>query len=429
MANLLPFQKQKETSSDFSKRRPSFPVLIIEDREENQILLSGLCEEINVQSKVAANGQIALELIARETFSVFIVDLMMPVMDGKSFIKELKKIHPDAVILVQTAIDSSDEIIEIMKLGVYDYLIKPLQIELFKVVLEKALEYRYLIDIEKVLLMEESKELREELEWLSYKESKRKIDSQSAEMMSIYNLKTTLSQGTGLGTMTTLIDSIQSTSEKDANKNLLVDSDLMHLLFENNDHTKSMIRGLEAAVATLEQSVTLKALSSSHLSILIQHQIDDYKPFTDIKNLKINPPLVRTEYEICLDESLIVLAIKELLLNAIKYASMGTIIDTFITIIEGYLCLSIKNSINDDSYAEYSKQNQKLLTVPFFRSHPPVEAVHHIEPFSLGLGLTMVDYIANKHNGMFFIRNAKDHTSDPISLCTIAEFFIPIQKK
>lgn len=69
----------------------------------------------------------------------------------------------------------------------------------------------------------------------------------------------------------------------------------------------------------------------------------------------------------------------------------------------------------------------KKLIEPFFRIHPPVESFYSKEKFSLGLGLTMVDFILHRHNGMFFIRNAIDHTTEVKADCIIAEVFLPIQ--
>lgn len=125
------------------------PVLIVEDNPQNQKILKGLCARQGLATAVADNGRVALDMLSDGFFAVYIVDLMMPVMDGRAFIGHLKERHPDAVILVQTALDSAGTIIDIMKLGVFDYIIKPIDIELFQATLRKALEYRRLKDLER----------------------------------------------------------------------------------------------------------------------------------------------------------------------------------------------------------------------------------------------------------------------------------------
>ena len=78
----------------------------------------------------------------------------------------LKEKEPDAVILVQSALDSSDTIISIMKLGVFDYIIKPIDPELFEKSIRKALEYKDLKDTERNLADNAALKIRNQLDWL-----------------------------------------------------------------------------------------------------------------------------------------------------------------------------------------------------------------------------------------------------------------------
>ncbi len=120
------------------------PVLIVEDQPKNQKILHALCKQLGYHSDIAENGRVALDMIKSRTYSIYIVDLMMPVMDGREFIDRLKKTEPDAVILVQSALDNVDTIIDIMKLGVFDYIIKPIDVSLFKQTFNKAVEFKKL---------------------------------------------------------------------------------------------------------------------------------------------------------------------------------------------------------------------------------------------------------------------------------------------
>lgn len=62
---------QKNVSKANESRRPKEPILIIEDKRENQVLLEGICKRIGVSSEVAENGDIALKM-AKEKNTVFI---------------------------------------------------------------------------------------------------------------------------------------------------------------------------------------------------------------------------------------------------------------------------------------------------------------------------------------------------------------------
>ncbi|MCG9874096.1 MAG: response regulator [Leptospiraceae bacterium] len=408
-------------------RRPQEPVLIVEDREENRALLQGILNQLKIDSKIAENGQIGLEMVAKESFSVFIVDLMMPVMDGHSFIKALKDKDPEAIILVQTALDNTETIIEIMKKGVYDYIIKPIDPDLFARVISKALEYKYLRDIEKHIQKMESNKLRSQLEWLNYKESIRKSGSDSHEKNSIENLKTSLSQGSGFGAMTSIVDMIQSTAAKNPDGSLVIDGEIMDLLFENSEITKNMLKGLGYVSELLDSEIVTKRTEGSTLVEKIPEFCKEINSYLKLKNIKINYPKLSTSCIINVDIDKIGMAIEELVINAFKYCNENSNIDIFAHINNGYLIVSVKNEVKNDSYGGIDESKEKYVIQPFYRIHPPVESVNKIEKFGLGLGLTMVDHILGKHSGLFFIHNAKDHTTKTITLCVLSEIFLPLQ--
>lgn len=100
------------------QKSPKDKVLIVDDSEPILFLLKEICEGMGLEVETAINGQLALDKLKDHTFSLFIVDLMMPVMNGWEFIPILKKKIPDALILVQTAVNNPDDIVKIMKLGV-----------------------------------------------------------------------------------------------------------------------------------------------------------------------------------------------------------------------------------------------------------------------------------------------------------------------
>lgn len=93
------------------------PVLIIEDSEEIAQLYSSYCKRLGIDCEIAENGVIGLEKANKKSYSLYIVDLMMPIMDGKTFVQKLKEIQPEAYIIIETSIDESEEVIDIMKMG------------------------------------------------------------------------------------------------------------------------------------------------------------------------------------------------------------------------------------------------------------------------------------------------------------------------
>lgn len=73
------------------RKIPNDPILIVEDKQENSILLESLCDELGVKHEVASNGEEALKRIEDKKYSLFILDLMMPVMDGVPSLQSSKR--------------------------------------------------------------------------------------------------------------------------------------------------------------------------------------------------------------------------------------------------------------------------------------------------------------------------------------------------
>ncbi|MGE0773080.1 MAG: response regulator [Cyclobacteriaceae bacterium] len=72
----------------------------------------------------ASNGKELLDLMTRHTYDVVVVDLSMPVMDGKRAAGHILKNHPNAKVVVLSMNDSPPVILDLMRMGVHGYLNK-----------------------------------------------------------------------------------------------------------------------------------------------------------------------------------------------------------------------------------------------------------------------------------------------------------------
>ena len=79
----------------------------------------------------AEDGEIALEKARSTAVDVFFVDINMPFLNGLDFIKELKKLYPEALVVIITGYDLFSYARKAVGLGVFDYILKPLQEEVF----------------------------------------------------------------------------------------------------------------------------------------------------------------------------------------------------------------------------------------------------------------------------------------------------------
>jgi CheY-like chemotaxis protein len=98
-------------------------VLLVEDHNEMRNYIISLLDDYTVTE--AENGQVALDILKRETFDVIITDYMMPVLDGKGLVKAIKKQNLKTPIIVLTARTDSDAKLKMLRLGIDAYLNKP----------------------------------------------------------------------------------------------------------------------------------------------------------------------------------------------------------------------------------------------------------------------------------------------------------------
>ena len=102
-------------------------VLIVEDEKVTRLTLARLLEKEGLEVIEATDGRQAIDLFRRQPPSAVILDIMMPVMDGMETIRELKGIDPSVPVIIATGRGDISSAVETMKLGAYDFLVKPVE--------------------------------------------------------------------------------------------------------------------------------------------------------------------------------------------------------------------------------------------------------------------------------------------------------------
>ena len=120
-------------------------VLIVDDDESFATALGRIVKELGHTSERAVDGQDGLAKFNEGDYDVVIADLKMPRMTGVEFIRELKRINKDVVVMVITGYSDLTSAVETLTLGAYDYIEKPVSVERFRAALERGLEKRQLV--------------------------------------------------------------------------------------------------------------------------------------------------------------------------------------------------------------------------------------------------------------------------------------------
>lgn len=140
-------------------------ILIIDDEEVICDFLRDLLKDREYSVTTEQSGEKGLEVAEKEGFDVVIVDLRMPGMDGIEVLEGLKKHDPDSIVIVITAYGSLESAQQALRLGAYDYITKPFNVEQISFAVKRAVTSRRLIianrrlmkDLEKQTLLLERK--------------------------------------------------------------------------------------------------------------------------------------------------------------------------------------------------------------------------------------------------------------------------------
>ena len=104
-------------------------ILLVDDEVTFTENMAKLLNARGYRVTTANSGDEAIRMLEKENFDVVVLDLKMPGMDGLTTLKEIKKLDLFTETLILTGHGSIDSALEAVKLGAYDYLTKPCEID------------------------------------------------------------------------------------------------------------------------------------------------------------------------------------------------------------------------------------------------------------------------------------------------------------
>jgi DNA-binding NtrC family response regulator len=119
-------------------------IAVIDDEPEILWLVGRILEEEGYRAVTASNGAEGLALIKREQPELVLLDLRLPGMDGLAILEQLRAFDAGVMVVILSAFESFDAAVQAMKLGSYDFLTKPLNIEEMKITIHNALHTKHL---------------------------------------------------------------------------------------------------------------------------------------------------------------------------------------------------------------------------------------------------------------------------------------------
>jgi len=103
-------------------------ILLIDDEMEFVETLAERLELRGYIAEIAGDGELGISMLARESFDVAILDLMMPGLSGLDTLRQIKEIDKTLPVIMLTGHGSTKDGMEGMQMGAFDFLMKPLDI-------------------------------------------------------------------------------------------------------------------------------------------------------------------------------------------------------------------------------------------------------------------------------------------------------------
>ncbi len=161
-------------------------ILLAEDSDRTRQSLKELLQaDDQIEVDTADNGDEAVKALEKQNYSIGLIDLKMPGLNGMQLIEEVQKRKIPVTLIVMTGYGSINEAVQAMRLGAYDFLTKPIDMQHLRLVIDRALRDR--------LLHDEVAYLREQIQgrW-----SFHNILSKNPRMHSVFELIGNLAQTT-----------------------------------------------------------------------------------------------------------------------------------------------------------------------------------------------------------------------------------------
>jgi len=118
-------------------------ILIVDDESMIRDLFSAWLSE-SFECHTAASADEALAILAGETYALVISDMIMPGRNGIELLREIKSRYPETAVIMISGVDRPQRVRDALRVGAFDYLIKPCELDVLTLSVERALERRAL---------------------------------------------------------------------------------------------------------------------------------------------------------------------------------------------------------------------------------------------------------------------------------------------
>jgi FixJ family two-component response regulator/two-component sensor histidine kinase len=394
----------------------------------------------DLNSKLLANGFTpmfftdignALVQLSQVKPEIIILDTDFPGLDVINVLKTIRKQDPDPVFILTTKTKEESLSINRKTAQVFEILTKPID----EPELIGKLKHSSSLYLEKkkhlTFVGETEEKMRNELEWLIWKEHNKLADKVYLGKTLIANLKNSLLQGMGLGSLVSLIELLELQKKTDGDI-ASVPAKTLNRIFSSITNIHSWLDNVENIRRGYENVYQQEEIKEEEFKQIIHATIQEMESFRKIKDHTIVMGRFDIPKIVIFNKHVLGMVIREFLMNAFKYSPSNSKIHIAMFKARNSLSMVLMNDIQkmEGGITGVPEEMENEVFEPFVRLNNVFDERYFGEEFSMGTGLSIVQIATYQVGGKVFLYEVMDYLSqDNPRKRVAAELIIPSKLK
>ncbi len=359
----------------------SAKILVIEDDAQVRQSYDDMLNLFGYEVESVQNGREGMSKIIKNDYDVVVTDLNMPEMNGIEILKYIKKKKPYIEVIVITGYATLENAIEAMKVGAYDYFVKPIDIEHVRIVLSKC--------IKQIQSRRENEELR------SLTQRLKELNELKDKFITITNheLRTPVTILKGY------IELIDYFLEDNRNEEI---NEAIEIVMETMRELVSIVEQMHD-ISSFDYGKKIMVELDIDIDNVLQLISKEMKILFEARKIKFTTNLQSEGVIIKGDEGRIKRSLRELLQNALKFTPEGGAVSLESSLSGENKKLFVKVT---DTGVGIPKDKLELVFEPFYEVQNVINHMTSKTEFmggGIGLGLTLAREIFESHKGELLI--------------------------
>lgn len=391
-------------------------LLIIEADPVQQALLERILLTLPYSLSLAASSEDALAAFTKVNHDLVLLDVSIPgKQTGHDILQSLMATAKPPIVLLLIAESDVRVVIDTMRLGAFDFILKPVQPTDVQHALERAHNKAVTDALRQQSELERAQRVEQQLATRRITDQliRRQANKLSKALFS--NIHTSFTQGRGVGSLTTLVSMLAGSPLTADGQNYLISKDILEMIFDNQKAVSDMIEIFGELHLLVSQDFALFDVTLGEFHKIIHDILYELQPMAALRGhqLLLNElPPAHAGVRLKLNWEFMRKAVRELLLNAMKFSPENSTVTVLVEHLHTRVLITVLNlplRMENGEVTGIPEDYRKIVFEPFFRI---TRVVHEqYRTLEYGLGLTFVDKVVQMHRGNITCTTVHDYSA------------------